>query len=199
MPTSFFRSVAAVAAVGAGTLAFLGTPAAAQTCYPPTPGCATTTTGAVLGAEFQLADTSLVGCQTVTPTITGFRPGTTGIITIASVEQQIGSFTVSASGTATPSVALPANVSPGAHTLFARGTLANGQAGSVSRNVTVTGECRNLGGGGGSTSTTGGTGSSLARTGVIWLLPAAVIGGGLVLGGVALKRSSRRGRTSTPA
>ena len=40
MPTRFFRSTVAAAAVGAGSLCFLGSPAGAQNpCYPPTPGC----------------------------------------------------------------------------------------------------------------------------------------------------------------
>ena len=43
MPTSFFRSTVAAAAVGVGALTSLGAPAGAQTnCYPPTPGCGPT-------------------------------------------------------------------------------------------------------------------------------------------------------------
>ena len=206
MPISYLGRTVAATAVVAGSFAILGAPAAAQECYPPTPGCGTTTTttggGAVLGAGLTLPDTSLVGCQSITPTITGFKPGTSGIITIASVasvEQQIGSFTVPVSGTATTLAFLPANLSVGPHTLFARGTLPNGTAGSTSQAVTVAAGCRGVGGTGtGGTGTGGGARGNLARTGV-YVIPASLLGRGLVAGGAAMKRASKRGKAGKPA
>lgn len=45
MPTSSVCRTAAAAAVAVGSLTFFGAAAGAQTCYPPTPGCVTTTSG----------------------------------------------------------------------------------------------------------------------------------------------------------
>lgn len=108
MPTSHLRRAAAAAAT-LGALASFSGPAAAQACYPPTPGCATTSIPVVID-------------DVVTATT---RPKT---------------------------------------------------------NVVVRQP----------TSTRGG----LARTGAV-VVPTALIGIGLVAAGVALKRSSGRGKTTT--
>ncbi len=196
MPISPLRragAAAAVAAVGA-TAALVGSPASAQTpCYPPSPGCFVTTTSTTTpgpGLSLDLSDaTDLLRNQTIQATARGFDPGTSGIFSIASVEQQIGTFTVSAARVGTASVTIPANISLGNHTIFARGTL-NGRSASVSRAVNVVAATTGGGGGG------GGGGGSLARTGAI-VVPTALVGLGLVAGGAALKRSSRRGKTSS--
>jgi hypothetical protein len=189
MSTSMFRSAAAVVAVGIGTVSFLGSPASAQTpCYPPTPGCVITTTTAapVAGLTLRLSQTRVTRGQTISAVVGGFKPGTSGIITIASVEQQIGSFTMPLSGTTTTTITIPTNISLGAHTVFARGTAVDGTAASVSQGVTVVA-------GGAQVS---GDGSTLARTGA-FVIPAAVVGLGLVGAGVALKRSGKRNKAST--
>ena len=195
MPTSHLRRAAAAAAVGAGVLAFTSGPAAAQTsCYPPTPGCATTTSQVTsVLPTLVLSDTTLARCQRISATARAFKPGTSGIFTIASAEQQIGTFTVDASGFGRGSVTVPVGISLGAHTVSARGTSANGDQAAPSQAVTVRdGKCPGTGG-------TGGTaGGRLARTGVL-MVPTAIIGLGLVAGGVALKRSSRRGKATTSA
>lgn len=200
MSISFFRSTAAVAAVGAG-LCFLGdSPASAQECYPPSDGCTTTTStpnGAVLSAT--LSDTTVPLCpaateRTIDVSIAGFKSGSSGIVTIASVEQQIGTFTVPVSGGTTTSVTIPSTISLGSHTVFVRGTTPSGVAGTASQGITVL-PCSTSGGGGGGR---GGTGSTLARTG-FYLVPACVIGLGLVAGGVALKRSGKRSKARTAA
>lgn len=197
MPTSHLRRAAAAAAVGAaGALAFASGPAAAQTpCYPPTPGCATTTSQVTsVLPTLVLSDTTLARCQRISATARAFKPGTSGIFTIASAEQQIGTFTVDASGFGRGSVTVPVGISLGTHTVFARGTSANSGPAAPSQAVTVRdGRCPGTGG----TGRTGGTaGGRLARTGV-FMVPTAIIGLGLVAGGVALKRSSRRGKAST--
>lgn len=192
MSSSFVRSIAAVAAVGVGSLSFIGGPAAAQECYPPTAGCATTTTrAATTGPSITLSSTILVRGQRVGAAIAGFQSGTSGIITIASVEQQIGTFTMPASGAANTTITVPTNISLGAHTVFARGTVA-GAAASASQAVTIVAGGTNVGG------TGTGTGSNLARTGV-YLIPASIIGLGLVAGGVALKRSGKKSKARTAA
>ena len=185
-------AAAAVAAVGA-TAAFVGSPASAQTpCYPPTPGCFITTTSTTTpgsGLTLALSDsTDLLRGQTIQATATGFDAGTSGTFSIASVEQQIGTFTVSAARVGTSSVTIPANIELGAHTIFARGTL-NGTSASVSRSVNVVAATTTRGGGGGG-------GGTLARTGVT-VGATALVGLGLVAGGAALKRSSKRGKSST--
>jgi hypothetical protein len=122
-----------------------------------------------------------------------FQPGSSGIITIASVEQQIGTFTMPATGTTSTQVTIPSNISLGAHTVFARGTALNGQPGSAAQGVTVVAAGTS---GTGDGTTSGGGGSTLARTGFA-LGAVAVVGVGLVAGGMALKRSGRRGRASS--
>ena len=190
MSTSFLRSTAAVAAVGIGALSFAVGPAGAQTCYPPTAGCATTssTTGGA-SPSITLSATRVTRGQTVGASIAGFQPGTSGIITIASVEQQIGTFTMPASGAVSTSITIPTSISLGAHTVFARGTL-SGAAASASQGITVVSGGTNVSG-------TGST-SGLARTG-FYLIPVAIVGVGLVAGGLALKRSGKRSKARTAA
>jgi hypothetical protein len=190
MPSSIIRRTAAVAALTIGSMTFLAGPAGAQECYPPTPDCTTTTssTTPTAGPSISLSFTTVVRGQTIAATVRGFRAGTSGIITIASVEQQIGSFTMPADGGATTtSITIPATITLGAHTVFARGTLATGVAGSASQGVTVV-----------ASSTTSTTGSNLARTGFA-ALTVGLIGTGLVLGGLALKRSGgkRKARSAS--
>ena len=193
MPTSFYRSTAAAAMVGVG-LTFLGAPAGAQACYPPTPGCVTTTSSVATAVPtLTLSATTVARGQTVGAIITGFRPLCSGILTIASVEQQIGSFTMPASGAATSSITIPTSISLGAHTVFARCTGVDGSAASASQAVTVVAAGTTVDGDG---SSNGASGSRLARTG-FYLIPVSVIGLGLVAGGVVLKRSSTRRKTST--
>jgi len=192
------RALSAAAVAAAGTAAFLSSPAAAQTspsvtCYPPTPGCATTTSFTTTpgsGLTLTLCEfPDLRRGQTIPATATGFDPGTGGTFSIASVEQQIGTFTVSGARVGTSPVTIPNNIELGNHTVFARGTL-NGTPASVSRTVNVV--ARTTGGGGGG----GGGGGNLARTGAI-VVPTVLIGLGLVAGGAALKRSSRRKASSS--
>lgn len=191
MPISHFRRTVGAAAVAAGSLVFLAAPVEAQTCYPPTPGCVTTTSSlATAGPTLDLSDTSVTRGQQVTATIRGFRAGSSGILTFLSVETQVGTFTMPAAGPATATITIPTSATLGAHTVFAKGTAPNGGAAVASKGATV------VAGGTG----TGGTrtGGTLARTGAV-VVPTAVVGAGLVLGGMALKRSGRRGKASKAA
>lgn len=196
MPTRFFRSTAAAAAVGAGSLCILGSPASAQTCYPPSADCVSTTSSSVGtgNPSITLSATTVARGQTVGAVIGGFQGSSSGILTIASVEQQIGSFNMPAAGPATASITIPSNISLGAHTVFARGTALNGQSASASQRVTVVAAGTVLGNGG--STSTGSSGGNLARTGAI-VIPTAIVGAGLVLGGLALKRSSKRSSSTT--
>lgn len=186
MSISSLRLMAAAAAVTGG-LAIASGPVAAQECYPPVPGCGTTVPPVVLpGPTLTLSDKTVFHGQTIRASVTGFQPGTTGIVTIASVEQQIGAFAVGTDGTSSTSVTIPVNLTLGGHTVFAKGTALNGAPGVASQAVTVFAVGVSAQGGG----------ASLARTGV-FVIPTALIGAGLVAGGVALKRSSRRGNAKT--
>ena len=189
MAISSLRRIGAAAAVVGGVALGSG-PAMAQTCYPPTEGCApTSSTTPVTGPTLALSDATVVAGQTITATVSGFQPQSSPIITIASVERQIGSLTVSASGSGSTSVTIPNDMSLGAHTVYARGTGSDGKTASASQGVTVVAAGQGAGKG-------TGRGGSLARTGAV-AVPTALIGFGLVAGGVALKRSSKRGKASS--
>jgi len=187
MPISHLRRTVAAAAVAAGCLTFLGAAADAQTCYPPSDTCVPTPPTLTLSA------TTVTRGQTIGASVTGFKVGTSGILTIASVEQQIGAFTMPASGAATSSITIPAGISLGAHTVFARGTLVDGSAGAASAGVNVVAGGTSVAG---ESAGESGEGSSLARTGAV-VIPVALVGIGLVAGGLALKRTSRRGKASS--
>jgi len=187
MPTSPIRSIAAAAAVAVGSFTFLMAPAGAQACYPPTAGCVTVGSVVTTGPTLTLATLIVTRGQRVSVTVTGFRAGTTGIFTIKSVEQQIGSFKMPASGGAKTSITIPTDISLGDHTVFARGTGLNGAPDSASQAVVVVAA---TGSGSGS------NGGTLARTGMV-VVPTALVGVGLVLGGLALKRSGKRGKASS--
>jgi hypothetical protein len=194
MPTSSVYRTAAAAAVAVGSLTFFGASAGAQTCYPPTPGCLTTTSSTpTTRPALSLSATTVVRGQRIVATVSGFQPSTSGIITIASVEQQIGAFTMPASGPTSTTVTIPATISLGTHTVFARGTAIGGQPGSASQGVIVVAS-----GTPGFGTTSGGGGGTLARTGVA-LGAVTIVGAGLVLGGMALKRSGKRGRANNAA
>ena len=118
MSISSLRLMAAAAAVTGG-LAIASGPVAAQDCYPPVPGCGTTVPPVVTpGPTLTLSDRTVFHGQTIRASVTGFQPGTTGIVTIASVEQQIGAFAVGTDGTSSTSVTIPANLTLGGHTVF---------------------------------------------------------------------------------
>lgn len=190
--SSVYRTVIA-AAVAVGLLTFFGASAGAQTCYPPTPGCVTTTsTPPTTAPTLSLSATRVVRGQRIAATVGGFQPGTSGIITIGAVERQIGTFTMPANGgPATVTITIPTDIALGGHTVFARGTAIGGQVGTASQGITVV-----AAGTPGTGTTSGGGGGTLARTGATIGL-VAVVGVGLVVGGMALKRSGRRGRASS--
>ncbi len=193
MPNSSVYRTAAAAAVAVGALVFSGTVAGAQTCYPPTAGCVTTSNPSPIGPTLSLSATTVARGQRIVASIAGFQPGTTGIIVIDST--QIGTFAVPASGVATVTITIPTNISLGAHTISARGTAFGGQPGSASQGITVV---AGTNGGTGGTGGGGGSGGNLARTGVAVGATTAV-GVGLVAGGMAMKRSGRRRRANSPA
>jgi len=199
MPNSSVRRAASAAALAAaGAVAVFSAPAAAQTpCYPPSPGCFVTTSSTpAAGLTLTLSATTVTRGQTIQATLSGLRPDSSGIFTILSVEQQIGSFRASASGVGSANVTIPANIELGNHTVFGKGIAADGSIGSASRGVVVVAGTGGASGGGGRGGVGGTSGGNLARTGAV-VVPVALVGLGLVAGGAALKRSSRRGKAST--
>lgn len=181
MSVNILRCTAVSLVVAAGSLVLLGAPASAQACYPPVAGCVTTTTNAASRKDptLNLAFTTLKQGETVDATITGFDPSTSGTVSIASVEQRLTSFAMPASGSTTVSITIPNDFELGAHTVFVRGTFIGGP-GSASQAVTVIAANASTGGSGG-----------LARTGMR-VIPVVLVGCGLVAGGLALKRSTKR-------
>jgi len=136
-----------------------------------------------------LSDSEVTPGETITASVGGAAPGATILLSVASVEQQLGSVIASSAGTASRNITIPANISLGAHTVFARGLNSAPAPDVASRPINVVAA---------GTGTTGGGGprGNLVRTGAV-VVPTALVGLGLVAGGVALKRSSRRGKTST--
>lgn len=173
------RLAVAGAAVGGG-LVFGAGPAGAQACYPPGPNCVVNP-----GASVRVSATVVTPGRTISITVSGFKPATTGRIVIASVEQQLSEFTTNSTGTATTSATIPADISIGRHTIFARGTAPDGSPAETSQGITVA-----------AAAASGGIKrSQLARTGAV-VVPTTLAGLGLVGGGIALQRSSRRSKAS---
>jgi len=179
MLISHLRNTAAAAAVAAGSLAFMAGPAGAQACGYPMNPCPTTTLVATASPDLELSKIVVRRNETITATVFNFLPGSGGLLTIASVEQQVGTFTMPASGPDSVRITIPGNIELGAHTVFARGTALNGQPGSAAEGITVVAD---------QVTGAGSSGTNLARTGAV-VIPTVLVGAGLVLGGMAIKRA----------
>lgn len=164
------------AALGLLMSAPLSGTVAAQTGYPP---------GGV--PTLSISDSTVTRGQTITANVSGFQPGTSGVMTIASsVVRPLGSATVDGSGEFSLAVTIPTDISLGAHTITATGTGANGLPASASAAVTVVGP---EGGGVGAT-------GPLPRTGAASIAPLTAAGVGLVLIGAIAIATVRRRRTA---
>jgi len=125
----------------------------------------------------------------ITLTAQGFGPSTNVAFSVESTPQALGSAVANASGVATLVTTLPANLSPGAHTIRAVGVDAAGAPLNVTTTITVAAAGATTTTTAAGTSPTGlaATGSSssgLLRIGVV----VAVLGGLLLLAG---KRSTQ--------
>jgi hypothetical protein len=185
--------VAAFALVALGCLLGGGGPALAQGCYPLTtcPTTTSTTSGPSGGAsaEITLSDGSPSAGATITVHAGPgtFMAGSDGVITIRSVERQLATFRAASDGSLDQAVTIPADMPAGDHTLFAKGIDPNGNPIVLSTPITIQALTTSFTRGG-----TFGPNGPLARTGGLLIIPATLLGLGLVAAGVLLKRSSRR-------
>src|SRR5262249_18549389 len=123
---------AACAVIG---LLLIGGPSGAAP-YPPDPPSIGPSSSSIQNA----GSTTVMG--------TGWQPGSTVALTIASTPQSLGSATVLGDGTFSQAVTIPC-LDPGTHTISGSGTAASGAANTSSTTVTVTGTCNANGGTGG--------------------------------------------------
>jgi len=121
-----FRKVLVVAACAVTGLLVVAGPASAA--YPPdAPSIGTSSSSVANG-----------GSTTVSGT--GWEPGATISLTIASTPQSLGTASVQSDGTFSKDVTLPC-VDSGTHTISASGTSSSGTANTASTTITVTGSC----------------------------------------------------------
>ena len=121
-----FRKVLVVAACAVTGLLVAAGPASAA--YPPdAPSIGTSSSSVTNG-----------GSTTVSGS--GWEPGATISLTIASTPQSLGSASVQSDGTFSKDVTLPC-VDSGTHTISASGTGSSGTANTASTTITVTGSC----------------------------------------------------------
>lgn len=127
-------------------------------------------------ANLTVSDSTPGAGQQVSVTGSGFAPGANVVITFESTPVTLATVVADAAGAFTTVVTIPANATPGTHTINATGTGAGGGILVLSAQVTVGG-------------TSGGT---LAKTGGNGILPLLLVAAGLVLVGGVLIVSVRR-------
>ena len=91
------------------------------------------------------ASSSVPNGGSTTVTGSGWEPGATVSLTIASTPQSLGTVSVASDGTFSKDVTLPC-LDDGTHTVTASGTGSSGAASSASTTITVTGSCDPSGG-----------------------------------------------------
>jgi hypothetical protein len=188
--------LAGVASIAVAVALSVGAASAQTTvpCYPPGPGCATTTTvnatttTAVRGIRILGRGHFPGEIITVIVPPGSFRPDSSVTVTITagSRTQTLGTFSVGPDGSVRAQVTIPCDAN-GAATIIVTGTEANGAPTSLEAPLTVNGPSAC------GIPTTGLTTSGpLAFTGSMVLLPAAVLGLALVAGGLLLRRGAKR-------
>lgn len=111
----------------------------------------------------------------------GFRPGSTVSLELRSAPVSLGSAQAGAAGAFSTTVVIPADASPGSHTVAATGVDATGAARELTATVTVLGAA---------------AGADLPRTGAGFAVPAGTAGVALVGVGALAVVASRRRRTA---
>lgn len=130
-------------------------------------------------ANLTVSDSTPGAGGQVTVTGTGFAPGANVVITFESTPVTLATVTADAGGAFSTVVTIPANATPGAHTIKATGAGAGGGTLVLSAQVTVGGA----------------SGGTLAKTGANGILPLLLVAAGLVLVGGVLIVSVRRRQT----
>jgi LPXTG-motif cell wall-anchored protein len=167
-----FRKALVLAACAVIGLLLMGRPAGAAT-YPPDAPSIGTSSSSIQNA----GPTTVMG--------TGWQPGTTVALTIASTPQSLGSATVQSDGTFMQAVTIPC-LDPGTHTISGSGTSVSGAADTESTTVTVTGTCTGNGNGNGGTLPHTGSNSS----GVVTLASGLIILGAVLVIAINRRRSA---------
>jgi LPXTG-motif cell wall-anchored protein len=167
-----FRKALVFAACAVIGLLLIGGPAGAAP-YPPDAPSIGTSSSSIQNA----GSTTVMG--------TGWQPGTTVALSIASTPQSLGNALVQSDGTFSQPVTIPC-LDPGTHTISGSGTSASGAADTESTTVTVTGTCSANGGGAGGTLPHTGSNAS----GVVTLASGLIILGAVLLIVINRRRSA---------
>jgi LPXTG-motif cell wall-anchored protein len=163
-----FRKALILAACAVIGLLLVGRPAGAATYPPDAPSIGTSSSSVQNGGS-----TTVMG--------SGWQPGTTVALTIASTPQSLGSASVQSDGTFSQDVTIPC-LDAGTHTISGSGTGASGAANTVNTTVTVTGTCSPNGG------TLPHTGSN--ASGVVVLASGLVLLGAVLVIALSRRRSA---------
>lgn len=130
----------------------------------------------------QVSPTEARPGEPVTVTGGGFAPNSP--VTTSFDTQVLGTTVARTDGTFTTTITIPANATPGAHTITSSGTNPDGTPRRLTSTVTVLGVAVNRGG-------------TLPRTGIAGSLPLAVAGTLLIgVGSVAVRAARRRSRST---
>jgi hypothetical protein len=130
-------------------------------------------------AAASCSDTVDTPGETISCTVTGFQPNTSGTVTLHSAPVQVGTFTTDAQGTATMSVNIPGDTQFGQHELWFDDPLtAKDPDAIVSITVNASGT---LGNGSGNGNGGGLAGTGVAVVGIGALGVVLLVGGGLML------------------
>lgn len=163
-------------------LALSGAPASAQAspCAPggPTAQYPPSACGLALGK------TEVRPGESLSVSGAGYRANSTVSLEFRSAPSSLGSAQAGAGGAFSTSVTIPADATPGAHTIAATGVDASGAARELTGTVTVLGAVATRGG-------------DLPRTGASFALPAGLAGAVLLAVGSVAVLASRRRRTAT--
>ncbi|HZQ26868.1 MAG TPA: LPXTG cell wall anchor domain-containing protein [Acidimicrobiales bacterium] len=172
------------AATGFGLVAlmfFTATAAGAQTTTTVASGCAPGQAAAgsqypVGRGQLTLSNTAAHSGDDVTASGCGFKPGSSVALDFLSTPVRVGTATADANGGIRATVTVPANATPGTHTIEATGTDPRGAPLVLSASITILG-----------------AGAPLPHTGSSSTAPLTAAGVGLVLiGGVAVVGARRR-------
>lgn len=172
------RALTVVIAVGA--LLAVSTPAQSQEYPPPTNG-------------IFISDSTVFAGQTIIIQAGVFAPGSTVTFNFFSQPVLLGTAAADASGVATLEATIPANATPGTHTITASGIAPDGSPLELSTSITVLADGADGAGAG-----AGGASGGLPRTGGD-AIPIARIGAALLAVGGGLLFVTRRRRAAAAA
>lgn len=134
--------------------------------------------------------TSVFPGDTIAVTASGFKPGSSVVITLESDPVNLGSYVADSAGRIATNIVVPADFPAGAHTLKLTGTDIAGSILVLSTGITVGSRIQ-------VTTTAAPSSGTLPQTGSSFTEPALLVGGALVLGGAVAVVAARRRRATT--